>query len=190
MIGLDLARRAIARCRARYVRPGLSFVVGSAERLPFADRAFDAVLSVESTHCYPDPPSFFHEVARVLRPGGLLLLADLRSSAPTREGVFAREDAQQLRRQLSQAGFRTLEEEDITANIVRALELDTPARRARIERRVPKPLRRHVLYFAAVQGSPVYKAFAAHELAYLRFALEKAPAAEVAEQPRAESVLR
>jgi SAM-dependent methyltransferase len=190
MTGLDLARRAIARCRARYARPGLGFVVGNAERLPFADGTFDAVLSVESTHCYPHPPRFLREADRVLRPGGLLLLADLRSSAPTREGVFAREDVEQLHQQLSDAGFRTLEEEDITANVVRALELDTPIRRARIDRRVPKPLRPLVLGFAAVEGSPVYRAFAAHELTYLRFALEKAPAADVAEQPRSRLVVR
>jgi len=190
MTGLDLARGAIARCRGRYARPGLEFVAGNAERLPFPDGTFDTVLSVESTHCYPDPPSFLREVDRVLRPGGLLLLADLRSSAPTHEGVFAREDVQQLRQQLSHAGFRTLEQEDITANVVRALELDTPIRRARIERRVPKPLRPLVLGFAAVEGSPVYRAFAAHELTYLRFALEKAPAADAAEQPRSQGVVR
>ena len=190
MTGLDLARRAIARCRARFARPGLRFGAGNAERLPFADGTFDALLSVESTHCYPDPPSFFGEVDRVLRPGGVLLLADLRSSAPTSEGVFAREDVQQLRRQLSDAGFHALEQEDITANVTRALELDTPARKARSERRVPKPLRPLVLGFAAVEGSPVYRAFAARELTYMRFALEKAPTADAAEQPRSQIVVR
>jgi SAM-dependent methyltransferase len=189
MTGLDLARRAIARCRARYARPGLQFVAGNAESLPFADGTFDAVLSIESTHCYPDPPSFFREVYRVLRPGGFLLLADLRSSAPTSEGVFAREDVEQLRRQLSDAGFHALEQEDITANVTRALELDTPARKARIERRVAKPLRPLVLGFAAVEGSPVHRAFAAHELRYLRFALLKTPAADTSEQLRSQIVV-
>lgn len=173
MTGLDLARQAIERCRARYARPGLQFVAGNAERLPFRDAAFDAVLSVESTHCYADPPSFLREAHRVLRPGGLLLLADLRSTEPTQDGVFAREDVARLRKQLAEAGFRTLDEEDITPNVVRALELDTPIRRAQIGRRVPKLLRRQVLRFAAVEGSPVYRAFAEHELTYLRFVLEK-----------------
>jgi SAM-dependent methyltransferase len=174
MTGLDLARQAIERCRARYARPGLEFVAGNAEQLPFPDAAFDAVLSVESTHCYGDPPSFLREAHRVLRPGGLLLLADLRSTKPTQDGVFAREDVARLHEQLADAGFRTLDEEDITPNVVRALELDTPIRRAQIERRVPKLLRRQVLRFAAVEGSPVYRAFAEHELTYLRFVLEKA----------------
>ncbi len=173
MTGLDLAHQAIERCRARYARPGLEFVAGNAEHLPFPNGAFDAVLSVESTHCYADPPNFLREASRVLRPGGLLLLADLRSTEPTEDGIFAREDVGQLRAQLASAGFRTLEDEDITANVVHALELDTPVRRARIEQRAPKLLRRHVLGFAAVKGSPVYKAFAERELTYLRFVLEK-----------------
>jgi len=174
MTGLDLARQAIESCRARHARPGLEFVAGNAERLPFADGAFDAVLSVESTHCYADPPSFLREAHRVLRAGGLLLLTDFRCTEPTQDGVFAREDVGLLREQLADAGFRTIEEQDITANVVRSLELDTPVRRAVIERRVPKLLRRQVLRFAAVEGSPVYRALAERELTYLRFVLERA----------------
>jgi SAM-dependent methyltransferase len=179
LTGLDLARQAIERCRSRFARPGLEFVAGDAEHLPFPDGAFDAVLSVESSHCYPDPSNFLREAHRVLRPGGRLLLADIRHTTMTagaQGALFSQDDVVRLRGQLADAGFATLEEEDITANVVRALELDTPIRRARIERRVPKPLRRHALAFAAVEGGPVYKAFAEHELTYLRFVLEKPPA--------------
>ena len=88
-------------------------------------------------------------------------------------------------RAVGRRGFRTLEEEDITANVVRALETDTPVRRDRIEQRAPKLLRRHVLGFAAVEGSPVYKAFAERELTYLRFVLEKrSPADPIRGAPR------
>jgi SAM-dependent methyltransferase len=76
--GLDLNRAAIDFCRATYDLPGLSFVHGDAENLPFADDSFDAVLNVEASHGYPDFPRFLAEVARVLRPGGHFLYADLR----------------------------------------------------------------------------------------------------------------
>lgn len=173
--GLDLAHRAIDRCRRRYGRAGLSFVAGDAEQLPFADDAFDAVLSVESSHCYADPSRFWREAHRVLRPGGRLLLADLRHThlSPHAEtALFARDDVAGLRDQLAAAGFRIVQEQDITANVVRSLELDTPARRQRIERRVPRFLRSHVLMFAAIEGSPMYKEFADGNYSYVRFVLE------------------
>lgn len=36
----------------------------------FPDGEFDAVISIESSEHMPDKPRFFHEVSRVLRPGG------------------------------------------------------------------------------------------------------------------------
>jgi fatty-acid O-methyltransferase len=40
--GLDLAKKAIAHCRAVHARPGLEFVTGDAENLPFAGlRSFE-----------------------------------------------------------------------------------------------------------------------------------------------------
>jgi len=174
--GLDLATRAIARCRARYARPGLDFVAGDAENLPFADATFDAVLSVEASHCYSDTLRFLTEACRVLRPGGLLLLTDFRHTflpVGAEDAPGSHEDVQRLHEQLDAAGFVTLEEEDITANVVHALQLDTPRRRARIERRVPRPLRGQALAFAAIEGGPMYRAFAEGNWTYLRFALRK-----------------
>lgn len=177
LIGIDLARSAIERARTRYARPGLDFVAGSAEHLPFPDASFDAIISVESTHCY-DMPRFLREGRRVLRPGGLLMFADLRRTiiAPADPRAPARDihGVTDLREQLVAAGFRTLEEEDITANVTRALELNTPQLTARIERRVPKLLRAHALEFAGVQGSANYRDFSERRLTYLRFLLEAA----------------
>jgi ubiquinone/menaquinone biosynthesis C-methylase UbiE len=58
--------------------PGLDFVQGDAENLPFPDESFDAVLNVEASHANPRFPRFIAEVARVLRPGGHFLYADMR----------------------------------------------------------------------------------------------------------------
>lgn len=168
--GLDLAKKAIDDCRAHYSRPGLEFVTGDAEALPFADQSFDVIITVESSHCYPTVPRFLAEAHRVLRPGGLLLLADFRRSArpPSTDDEVAA-----LREQLATGGFRTLQERDITPNVVRALELGTPRIRARIERRVPKLLRNYWLEFAAVEGSAMYRAFSGGAMIYLSFVLER-----------------
>src|SRR5579862_8082411 len=92
LTGVDLAKPAIVMARQRYGRPGLHFAIADAEDLPYADGSFDAVLNVESSHCYPDVGRFLSEVHRVLRPDGVLLLTDFRSS-----GAAPREGAKQAR---------------------------------------------------------------------------------------------
>src|ERR1700759_2808441 len=66
--GLDLNPAAVAFCRRRHQLPGLEFVQGDAENLPFPDHYFDAVLNIESANNYPRFRQFLAEVARVLRP--------------------------------------------------------------------------------------------------------------------------
>jgi ubiquinone/menaquinone biosynthesis C-methylase UbiE len=44
--------------------------------LPFPDASFDVVTSRFSAHHYADPQQALHEAARVLRPGGRVLLVD------------------------------------------------------------------------------------------------------------------
>ena len=76
--GLDFNADGIAFCQKRHQLPGLDFVHGDAENLPFPDQSFDAVINVEASHCYPRFPQFLEEVARVLRPGGHFLYTDVR----------------------------------------------------------------------------------------------------------------
>jgi len=188
MTGLDLSARAIETCRRRYARPGLRFVAGDAERLPFPDASVDAVVNVESSHCYPSMDRFLAEVTRVLRPGGMLLFADLRATRNEDAGDEpGRADVARLRSQIAAAGLVVVDEEDITANVVRALALNSPRMRALIERRAPNPIRSEVLNFAAVEGSATYRSFETRELSYLRMILRPAPDATDAAAVAAES---
>jgi ubiquinone/menaquinone biosynthesis C-methylase UbiE len=172
MTGVDLAHIAIERCRRQYGRPGLTFLAADAQQLPFPDESFDTIVNVESSHCYPDMAAFLAEVRRVLRPGGVLLLADFRlTSSPP--GQANPDDVPALRRRLTEAGMRTIAEQDITAEVVRARSLATPSVRAYIQRRMPRLLQRRALEFAAIEGTPIYRSFAERRLTYLRFVLEK-----------------
>lgn len=74
-VGLDLTPDMIAVAQAKSLN-GCEFVVGDAEDLPFPANSFDAVLPSNSFHHYPNPEKFFAGVARVLRPGGRLILRD------------------------------------------------------------------------------------------------------------------
>ena len=77
--GLDLAPAMIDVAAAKGL-PNCTFVVGDAEKLPFEDAGFDAVLSSNSFHHYPNPAAFFSGALRVLCSGGRLILRDYTSN--------------------------------------------------------------------------------------------------------------
>ena len=52
------------------------FEVADAEQLPFDDHEFTSVLCSNSFHHYPDPLQATREMARVLAPGGRLVIGD------------------------------------------------------------------------------------------------------------------
>ncbi|PYG00631.1 Methyltransferase domain-containing protein [Georgenia satyanarayanai] len=165
--GVDLSRSAIALCRRHRHAPGLSFVRGDALDLPFPDESFDVVVNVESSHCYPSVEAFLREVHRVLRPGGSLLLADLRGQ----------EEMSELRGTLREGPLEVVEMRDITANVCAALELDDDRRRALLDAWIPRPFHRPFERFAAVEGSSTHARFKAGENRYASARLVRATTA-------------
>jgi SAM-dependent methyltransferase len=162
--GLDINRRAIAFDQRFYAaQPNLRFTAGDAHAMPFRDASFDVALNVESSHHYSDLARFLDEVHRVLRPGGTFLMA-----------CFPRENKlESLRASLLRSRFTCALEEDITANVVRALELDNARREAALLRLCPRPLLTFGREFAGVRGSKLYDSFASGERRYLNFVLQK-----------------
>lgn len=75
-VGLDYGGHhiAFAAAKQRDARLQASFVAGDAERLPFADACFDVVVWSEVIEHLMRPELAVWEVARVLRPGGTLVL--------------------------------------------------------------------------------------------------------------------
>ena len=67
---------AAARRRLEDVR-NVRFVVGDAQSLPLGDGSVDAVTLVLVLHHVPDPSEALAEAARVLRPGGVVLVVDM-----------------------------------------------------------------------------------------------------------------
>ncbi len=153
--GLDLNRAGVAFCRERHNLPGLDFVHGDAENLPFPDQSFDAVINVEASHCYPRFPRFLAEVARVLRPGGHFLYADLRP----RDGIAAWEAA------LADAPMRQLSDRVINAQVLRGMEKNSP-RSLDLIGRLPAFLHGVGREFRGVQGSRFYNALQSGEISY------------------------
>jgi ubiquinone/menaquinone biosynthesis C-methylase UbiE len=77
----DPAMLAAARSRAAAAGIRASFLEGRVERLPFPDASFDVVASVTVLCFVPDAAGAVRELARVLRPGGRLVLGELGRSS-------------------------------------------------------------------------------------------------------------
>lgn len=71
---LDYSAEMLSRAEARAARFGLRnvrFCRGDVGKLPFADETFDAVLSLNGFHAFPDKNAAYRETYRVLKPGGI-----------------------------------------------------------------------------------------------------------------------
>ncbi len=69
-VGVDISVGMLGRARQR----GLAVVLADAHALPFADHSFEAVLAPKGVFRYLDPLSAMRECARVLAPGGQLVV--------------------------------------------------------------------------------------------------------------------
>ena len=144
--GLDFNADGIAFCQKRHRLPGLDFVHGDAENLPFPDESFDAVLNVEASHAYPRFDRFIAEAARVLRPGGHFLYADMRGHQEFSEWETT----------LADAPMRQVSERVINPEVLRALEKNS-ARYLQLIDRLPAIMHPFGRMFAGVPGTLIYR---------------------------------
>lgn len=161
--GLDLNPAGIQFCQQRHQVPGLVFVQGDAQKLPFPDASLDVAINVEASHCYPDFPGFLAEVARVLRPGGYFLYADFRFSDGFTDWATA----------IASAPLTVVQTRDIGPEVLRGMDCNAARNEALVQQRLPKFLHSLGRDFAGVPGSRVYKALQTGELSYRSWCFSK-----------------
>lgn len=76
VVGLDAAPAVIEKASA-FTADNLSFIVGDAYALPFADNSFDLVHSHQTLQHLGDPVAALVEMKRVAKPGGLIAVRDV-----------------------------------------------------------------------------------------------------------------
>ena len=156
MLGLDYSHQATQLAQKLHDARRLRFRQGDALHLPIQAGSFDIVVNVESSHCYASMPQFLAQVARVLRPGGTFAWCDMRPRAAWDE----------LRAQFEAAGLKILNDDEITPNVLKALDLAAPAKEAAIQAHAPQWLQRSFADFAGMPGSRIYGLLQSGEVRY------------------------
>ena len=89
VVGLDRNDGMLSVARSR--TPGITWIEGCAESLPFADRSFDAVLCQFGLMFFDDRNRALEQMLRVVRPGGRIALTvwDDVANAPGYAGMIA-----------------------------------------------------------------------------------------------------
>ena len=109
VFGTDISEAMLSKARQRVGELGLTNVEGlavmDAEKLEFPDESFDVVMAQYVVTAVPNPEAALDEFARVLRPGGQIILLS-RVSADAGMRHFIERRLQPVVRPL---GFRTAE---------------------------------------------------------------------------------
>ena len=164
MTGLDYSSSAIKLSNKIHSSvSNLQFIKGDAERLPFDDNTFDAVINVESSHCYGNMRKFLKEVHRVLKKGGHFSWADLRGKDMINDTESAFEALD----------LKCIHEQAITSEVTEALDGIHERKMEMIKLHVPKFLQTAFKDFAGVKNSKIYNAFNDGNAVYLAKAFQK-----------------
>ncbi|TVQ24447.1 MAG: class I SAM-dependent methyltransferase [Spirochaetaceae bacterium] len=179
--GLDLNPANVALADRIATRKSLfntAFLASDAQDMKeLADESFDAVLNVESAFHYPDKPAFLREVARVLKPGGRFVMADILMK-PNRRGRLLRMWERRLsqnywfpdsyRNAFARTALRIEHEADITAAVVKGFKnrggwfrdhpIQGPVRRTLIMTFMRAQVARHLYYLKNVCTYHVFSA--------------------------------
>ena len=99
---VDIAPRMLAQAREKARRLGreITLVEARADALPLPDESVDAVFSRHLFWTLPKPRAALREWARVVRPGGMIAIADGWWSPPGRQWQLRRSAGRALRRLL------------------------------------------------------------------------------------------
>ncbi len=101
VVGIDSSPEMLELARKR--KGSAVLVLADADYLPFADSSFDAVVSVTMLQNMPHPAATLREVARVTKPGGIVIITTLKH----------KHSMDELERCVQAAGFKLLDSGEV-----------------------------------------------------------------------------
>lgn len=115
LVGVDPSPGMLTRARER--DPAIDFREGQAESLPLDDASVDAVTSTEAFHFF-DQPAALAEFARVLRPGGTVVVVSITSRAArlmrrATSGAVSAPTRREVRDLVETAGLRVTDQRTV-----------------------------------------------------------------------------
>ncbi|MBI2011240.1 class I SAM-dependent methyltransferase [Candidatus Daviesbacteria bacterium] len=164
-LGVDFSSSAIKFCQKYYKnQKNLKFSFAEAHNLPRVRGGFDILINVESSQTYHDEVGFFKEVFKILKKGGYFLLVTPRAS----------EKVDPLINDLKDVGFQVKNVEDITPNVIKALDIDSKRKASLIRQYAPSRfLKKSMEIFSAMPGTYHYNNFKKRDFVYLLKILQK-----------------
>lgn len=96
LIGINIDRRQLDICRSAAPSRSLSLIAADACALPLAAGTLDRIICLEAAFHFPARHAFFKECARVLRPGGRLVLTDILLQKPSPEAPIGADAAGEI----------------------------------------------------------------------------------------------
>lgn len=160
VVGLDYSAEAIRLARQRH--PATEAVEGDVTELPFADASFDLALEITVLALVGDDQRGVGELARVTRPGGVVLLMEpaiprLRRDHDAVNGVRRRYRLEDLRAMASRAGLRVRRATHANSFLV------APAAALAVAHRVKRPGASSASDFERDRLGPLFGGLAAAE---------------------------
>lgn len=147
--GVDLSPNMLRRAQQRKPRNDVELVLADAQDLPFPDAMFDSVVATFVFCSVPDPIRGLKETARVLKPGGQLILLEhvlsqrriLRQAMRALNPVGVRVSGANYDREtvtnVHLAGFEDVVAEDLCLDVVKLIEA-----RSSVDQSVPEDMRK------------------------------------------------
>lgn len=75
VVGLDNNSEAVEYAQKNYPAKNVTYVQGDAHKMPFKDKSFDVIVSLETIEHLPRPEEFIAEVKRLLKKGGQFIVS-------------------------------------------------------------------------------------------------------------------